>query len=150
MKCYIGQEQENSRLVSKISWKDKIKRMQFLKIFLNFYDSCDGLHTFLRNPTALVGVGLLIVEMSRSHSDTLRKVGTLWMRDRPIAETPASQHTQNPNNRQIFTPPSFETAISVGKRPQTHILDRVATRIGGLHIRKEIFRPVPLLSVNAP
>jgi len=39
--------------------------------------------TFFRASIALVGLGLLIVEVSRSHS-----VGILWTRDRPFAETP--------------------------------------------------------------
>jgi len=144
----IEQEQENVPFISKISWKDQIKRIQFLKLFLYLFNDGNGLHTFLRDSTALVGVGLLIVEMSRLHSDTLRKVGTLWTRDRPVAETPALQHTQNPNKRQIFILPSFETAIPVNKRPQTRIFDRVATGISGLNTREEIFRPVPLQPVN--
>jgi len=93
MKYSIEQEQGNKRFISKNSWKDKIKRSQFLKIFVYFCNNCDGLHTFLRDSTALLGVGLLIVEMSRSHFDTLRKIGTLWTRDRPVEETPALQNT---------------------------------------------------------
>jgi hypothetical protein len=41
----------------------------------------------------LVGQGLLIVELSRSHSDTPHSVGLLWTSDPPDAETPNSQHT---------------------------------------------------------
>jgi len=36
---------------------------------------------------ALVGLGILIVEVSRSHADTPHSVGLLWTRDRPAAET---------------------------------------------------------------
>jgi len=77
-----------------------------------------------------VGVGILIVEVLRSHSDTPHKVRFLWMSDLPVAETSALQHTQNPNKRQIFTPPIFEPGIPASKRPQTHILESVATGIG--------------------
>jgi hypothetical protein len=35
----------------------------------------------------LVGQGLLIIEASRSHSDTLHSVELLWTSDRPVAET---------------------------------------------------------------
>jgi hypothetical protein len=42
--------------------------------------------------TALVGLSLLIVEVSRSHSDITNSVGLLWMSDRPIAETSTWQH----------------------------------------------------------
>jgi hypothetical protein len=34
-----------------------------------------------------VGLGLLIVEASRSNSDTPHSVGLLWMGDQPDAET---------------------------------------------------------------
>jgi hypothetical protein len=35
----------------------------------------------------LVGQGHLIVEASRSHSDTPHSVGLLWTSDEPVAET---------------------------------------------------------------
>jgi hypothetical protein len=40
-----------------------------------------------------VGQGLLIIEASRSHSDTLHSVGLLWTSDQPGAETSTWQHT---------------------------------------------------------
>ena len=40
-----------------------------------------------------VGQGLLIVEASRSHSDTPHSVGLLWTGDQPYAETSTRQHT---------------------------------------------------------
>ena len=43
--------------------------------------------SFFHGSTALVGLGLLIVEVSRSHSDTPHKVVLLWTRYRPVAET---------------------------------------------------------------
>jgi len=42
---------------------------------------------------ALVGSGLLIIEASRSHSDTPHSVELLWMRDRPVAEPFTRQHS---------------------------------------------------------
>ena len=39
------------------------------------------------DPTALVGLGLLIAEVSGSHSDTSHLVGFLWTSDRPVTET---------------------------------------------------------------
>jgi hypothetical protein len=41
----------------------------------------------------LVGQGLLIIETSRSHSDTPQSVGLLWTSDQPDAETSTRQHT---------------------------------------------------------
>jgi len=35
----------------------------------------------------LIDQGLLIIEASRSHSDTLHSVGLLWTSDQPDAET---------------------------------------------------------------
>jgi len=35
---------------------------------------------------SLVGQGLLIVEVSRSHSETSHSVGFLWMNNRPVSE----------------------------------------------------------------
>jgi len=41
----------------------------------------------------LVGQGLLIIEASRSHSNTRYSVGILWMSDQPDAVTSTEQHT---------------------------------------------------------
>jgi hypothetical protein len=43
--------------------------------------------------TALVSLGLLTVEVSRTHSDTPHSVGLLWTNDQPVAETSTWQHT---------------------------------------------------------
>jgi hypothetical protein len=48
---------------------------------------------FFHSSTALVGIGLLIDEASRSYSDTLHSVGLLWPSQRPVAERPTCQHT---------------------------------------------------------
>jgi hypothetical protein len=37
--------------------------------------------------TAVVGHGLLVVEVPRSRSDTRRAVGLLWTSDQPVIET---------------------------------------------------------------
>ena len=44
---------------------------------------------FFRSSITLVGLGLLIVEVSRSQLDALHSVGLLWTSDRPDAETSA-------------------------------------------------------------
>ena len=49
--------------------------------------------------TAPVGQDLLIIEASRSHSDTPHSVRLLWTRDQPVAET-----THNTQKRQISMP----------------------------------------------
>jgi hypothetical protein len=42
---------------------------------------------FLTARQPLGGLGLLIIEASRSHSDTPHSVGLLWTSDQPVAET---------------------------------------------------------------
>jgi hypothetical protein len=44
-------------------------------------------HDFFHGLTAVVILGFLIVEVSRSHSDIPLSVGLLWTTDRPVAET---------------------------------------------------------------
>jgi len=46
-----------------------------------------------------VGQGLLIVEASPSHSDTLHSVRLLWTSDQPVAETCTWQHTTHTRDR---------------------------------------------------
>ena len=80
----------------------------------------------------LVGQGLLIIEASRSHSDTQNSVGPLWTSDQPDLET--SDNTQYSQQTNIHAPPpppeGFEPAIPASQRPQAHILDRKTTAIG--------------------
>ena len=45
----------------------------------------------------LVGQGILIHEVSRSHSHTPHSVGLLWRSDQPVAETSTWQHSQQKN-----------------------------------------------------
>jgi hypothetical protein len=46
-----------------------------------------------------VYLGLLIVQVSRSHSDATRSVELLWMDDRPVADTSTCQHIPLTRNR---------------------------------------------------
>jgi len=51
-------------------------------------------HRFVyHDATAVVGHGLLVVEDSRSHSDTSHWVELLWTSDQPDAEMSTWQHT---------------------------------------------------------
>ena len=79
-----------------------------------------------------MGLGLLIVEVSRSHSDTPHSVGLLWTSGRPDAETSTSQHTTFTRDRQTAMPPAgFDPEIPACERPQMYALDRAAAVIGG-------------------
>jgi len=78
----------------------------------------------------LVGHGLLIIEVSRLHSDTPHTVGLHWTSDQLVAETSTST-THNTHKRQAsMSPAGFEPAIPASERPESHALDRAATGVG--------------------
>jgi len=54
-----------------------------------------------------------MVEVSRSHSDTLHSVGLLWTSDRPFAEA-----------FYLITHAGFEPAIPASERQPTQVLER--------------------------
>ena len=56
----------------------EVQFLSYVQYMIGFY-----FHGF----AALVGQGLFIVEVLRSHSNTLHLVGALWMSDRPVEET---------------------------------------------------------------
>ena len=53
-------------------------------------------NNFVHVSIAVVGLGLLIGEVSRRHSDMPRSVGLLWTSDRPVVEKQHSQQTSMP------------------------------------------------------
>jgi hypothetical protein len=76
-----------------------------------------------------VGQGLLIIEASRSHSDTPQSVGLLWTGDQPDADLYLITH--NTHNRQTSIPSAgFEPAVPASERPQIHALYRAAAGTG--------------------
>ena len=93
---------------------------------------------FCHGSTSLEGLGHLIVEVSKSHSDTPQSVGLIWTSDRLVADLYLTKH--NTQKRQMpITLAGFETAIPASEGLQTHALDRAATRI----VRAVIFYPEP-------
>ena len=75
----------------------------------------------------LVRQTLLIVETSRSHSDTPHPVRLLWTSDHSDVETSLPNYTQHSQQSSI-PPEGFESAIPTSKRPRPHASDRAATR----------------------
>jgi len=65
---------------------------------------------------------ILIVKVSRLHSDTPHSVGLLWKNDR-------LHNTQNSKQAHIHAPAGFEHTIPASERPQTQSLDRAANGI---------------------
>jgi hypothetical protein len=60
---------------------------------------------------SLGGLGLLIIEASRSHSDTPHSVGLLWTSDQPVAETSTWQHKTLTTDR--YTWPRWDSFYPV-------------------------------------
>jgi hypothetical protein len=75
-----------------------------------------------------LGLGLLIVEVSRSHSDTPHSVWLPWKSDQPVADTSTWQHQQN----RLTSMPTAgsELAIPARERPKTQALECAAAGIG--------------------
>jgi hypothetical protein len=71
----------------------------------------------------LGGLGLLIIEVSRSHSDTPQSVGLLWTSDQPDAETSTLQHTTLTTDRHPCplrdSNPQSQQASGCRPKPQT-------------------------------
>ena len=66
----------------------------------------------------LLGQGLLIIEASRSHSDTPRSVGHLLTSDKPEADTSTCKHTTLTRERDILVPDRIRTRNPGSDRPQ--------------------------------
>jgi len=75
------------------------------------------------------GKSLLIIENSRSHSDTLHSVVPFGRVISPT-HTLLLNKTQHSQRRVIHVPEGFEPKIPADKRPLTHALERAATGIG--------------------
>ena len=76
-----------------------------------------------------VGQDLLIVEASRSHSETPNSVELLWMCDQPDAETSTEQLTTLTRDGYPCHRRDSNPAIPATELLQTHALDRAATKV---------------------
>jgi hypothetical protein len=99
-----------------------------------------------------VGQTLLIVEASRSHSDTPHSVGLLWTSDQPDAETSTWQHTtltgdRHPCFRRDSNPQSQRAATDLCLRPLGSAVPFIWVRI--LHISFAIIAKTILKSLFA-
>jgi hypothetical protein len=73
----------------------------------------------------LIGQGLLVIEASRSHSDTPHSVRLLWTGHQPNLTT-----HNTPKGQTYMLQAEFEPVILSSEMAQTHALDRAATRKG--------------------
>jgi hypothetical protein len=72
---------------------------------------------------AVVSVRFLIVEVSRSFSDTLHSVGLLWTSDRPVSDS-STRTTQDTDKGQTsMLPVGFGPAVPPGE-PEPHLRPR--------------------------
>ena len=78
------------------------------------------------------GHGLLIRDVSRSHSDTPQSVGLLYTRDEFVAETSTRQNTTHKRQKPMPTA-GFETTTPASERLQTRALERAATGFGNIY-----------------
>ena len=87
-------------------------------------------------PVALrpnAGHGLLILEVSRSHTAT-HHIGRTPLNEWSARRRDLYLTTNNTHNRQTAKPPvGFEPTILAGERPQTYALDRAAAGTGFLN-----------------
>ena len=65
---------------------------------------------FLMAQQPLVGQGLLIIEASRSYSDTPHSVGLLWTSDQPDAQTSSLPDTQHLQETGVHAPGGIRTS----------------------------------------
>jgi hypothetical protein len=97
---------------------EKIKTLFYSCLQLIFF-------SLVQQPNASQG---LLIEVSRSHSDTPQSVGILWMRDRPgLSQRPLPENTQHSPDTNIHASLRFEPAIPASERLQILALDRSTT-----------------------
>jgi len=113
----------------KESWDCEDKSIFLLSLLIYF----GGLYKFFffmgRQPQW--DQGLLIVEVSRSHSAGHTTVGRSPLDGWSARRREFRLTTHNTHNKQISIPPvGFETAVPANERPSSHALDRADIGIG--------------------
>ena len=86
-----------------------------------------------------VGQGLLIHEVSRSHTTTHHNRWDCSGRVISSSQRPLPDKTQHSQRTDILAPAGFEPTTLAGKRPQTYAIDRAATGTG-VYIRYTVCR----------
>jgi hypothetical protein len=84
---------------------------------------CGDLSSFLSLTSfCLLTVGAEDCCCIGSHQSQTHSVGSLWTRDRPVAETSDKKNTHK--RQTLMLPAGLEPAIPTVERPQTHTFDR--------------------------
>jgi hypothetical protein len=94
----------------------------------------------------LVDLGVVIIEASPSHSDTLHRVGFLWTNYQSDEQTSTLPHRTLTRDRQPSTRrdsnPQFEHELPTNERQQAHKLDRAITGNGRASTNLQIYMHV--------
>jgi len=94
-----------------------------------------------------VGLGLLIVEVSRLHSTRHTKFGRTPQDELSERRTELYQTTHNTRMGQTtISSAAFELSIPASERPETHALNRAATGIGHSTIQLRNFSVIMIYS----
>jgi hypothetical protein len=78
----------------------------------------------------VVGRDLVIMEASRSHSDTSHSVGLLWTSNQPDAETSTWQHNNRHKRHTSNALAGLEPTVPATEWPQTRTFDRAVAGFG--------------------
>ena len=77
----------------------------------------------------IVSQGLVIIEASRSYSNTPHSVGLLWTIDQPDADRPLPDKTKHSQETDIHSYAGIRTRNPSNERPEAHALNRAAIGI---------------------
>jgi hypothetical protein len=102
-----------------------------------------------------VGQGLLIVQASRSHSDTPHSVGLLWTSDQPDPQLP--DKTQYSQGTDIYAPGSIRTHIPSKRaaadprlRPRGHWMGHYSLYPPQILLSVDRVRDHPTMAITRP
>jgi hypothetical protein len=94
----------------------------------------------VRGSTTLVGLGLIVDQVSRSHAFTNTTIGRNPLDERSARSRDFYLTTHNTHKRQTSKLlVGFEPAIPTNERPHPHVLDLVAIGIGSLGVLHAAF-----------
>jgi hypothetical protein len=121
-----------------VRWQGRIDILLCIRTFDRYYNDVylkelapSTIFSTVQQP--LMSQGLLIIGVSRSHSDTLHSIGLLWKSGKPDAETSTWHLTPFTQNNTSTPLARFESTIPVSEQPQIHVLGRATTEIGSRH-----------------
>jgi hypothetical protein len=84
---------------------------------------------YVRDSTALVEVDLIIIQTSRSHSDSPHSVTLHWVIG--PSQRPLPDNTQHSQQTEVHVSDGIRTTIPASERPQAQSLDHAAIAPGG-------------------